>query len=101
MSGAWKRVPAFLPNLTLKLLPLSEAQRSAYEATGFVKDLVFKTTPQATKFDIKKTLEQVYGLRVARVDTVNYQGKKKRSKDALYRRADYKKAYVTLKSSET
>lgn len=49
MGGAWKRVPAFLPNLTLKLMPLSESQRAAFDATGFVKELVFRTTPQATK----------------------------------------------------
>jgi len=46
---SWRRVPAFLPSLTLKLLPLSEAQRAAFETTGFVKELVFRTVPQATK----------------------------------------------------
>ena len=45
----WRRVPTFLPNLPLKLVPLSETQRAAYETTGFVKELVFKTVPQATK----------------------------------------------------
>jgi hypothetical protein len=45
----WRRVPTFLPNLPLKLLPLSETQRAAYDTTGFVKELVFKTVPQATK----------------------------------------------------
>lgn len=49
------------------------------------------------QFDIRAALEQIYGLKVERVNTINYQGKKKRSKDVIYRRPDYKKAYVTLK----
>jgi hypothetical protein len=43
------RLPAFLPNLRLHLLPLSEAQRAAYEATGFIKDLAFRTAPSVSK----------------------------------------------------
>ena len=80
-------------------MPLSEAQKSAYETTGFVKELVFKTVPQATKNEIKNILEGIYGLNVESVRTINYQGKKKRSKDAIYRRPDFKKAYVVLKES--
>lgn len=93
----WKRVPTFLPNLPLQLVPLSESQRAVYEKTGFVKELVFKTVPQATKSDIQSILKGIYGLDVERVTTINYLGKKKRTKDAIYRRADFKKAYVVLK----
>jgi ribosomal protein L23 len=42
-------------------------------------------------------LEGIYGVQVESVKTINYLGKKKRSKDAIYRRADFKKAYVVLK----
>jgi len=49
------------------------------------------------QFDIKRTLEGIYGLEVERVNTINYQGKKKRGRDSFYRRPDFKKAYVTLK----
>lgn len=31
------------------------------------------------------------------VRTLNYEGRKKRGKTGFYRRADYKKVYVTLK----
>jgi ribosomal protein L23 len=99
-SSVWRRVPAFLPNLTLKLVPLSEAQQAVYAKTGFVKELVFKTVPQATKGEIKNILEGVYGLEVEKVKTVNYLGKKKRGRDGFYRRADFKKAYVSLKGPE-
>ncbi len=99
-SSVWRRVPAFLPNLILKLVPLSEAQQAVYAKTGFVKELVFKTVPQATKGEIKNILEGVYGLEVETVKTVNYLGKKKRGRDGFYRRADFKKAYVSLKGPE-
>eukprot|EP00205_Picochlorum_sp_RCC944_P000475 CAMPEP_0182611976 /NCGR_PEP_ID=MMETSP1330-20130603/16230_1 /TAXON_ID=464278 /ORGANISM="Picochlorum sp., Strain RCC944" /LENGTH=386 /DNA_ID=CAMNT_0024831449 /DNA_START=190 /DNA_END=1346 /DNA_ORIENTATION=+ len=99
-SSVWRRVPAFLPNLILKLVPLSEAQQAVYAKTGFVKELVFKTVPQATKGEIKNILEGVYGLEVEKVKTVNYLGKKKRGRDGFYRRADFKKAYVSLKGPE-
>lgn len=97
LAKYWRRVPTFLPNLSLQLFPLTDAQRAVYEKTGFVKELVFKTVPQATKSEIKSTLEGVYGLEIESVKTINYLGKKKRSKDAIYRRPDFKKAYVVLK----
>lgn len=46
---SWRRFPTFLPNFPLKLIPLSEAQQTLYEKTGFLKDLVFKTVPQVNK----------------------------------------------------
>lgn len=39
----------YLPNLVLKPLPLSEAQQQAYEKTGFLRELVFKTAPSVSK----------------------------------------------------
>lgn len=49
MSGGWRRLPAFLPNISLKLLPLSEAEQAAYQQTGRVRELVFKTAPSVSK----------------------------------------------------
>lgn len=50
--------------------------------------------------EIKSILEGLYGVQVESVKTINYLGKKKRSKDAIYRRADFKKAYVVLKDPQ-
>lgn len=41
-------------------------------------------------------LERLYGLPVESVNTVNYEDKKRRSRAAFYRKADYKVAYVKL-----
>eukprot|EP00884_Botryococcus_braunii_P017277 jgi/Botrbrau1/4232/Bobra.0044s0027.1 len=103
---ASKRI-AYLANIPLKLLPFSEAQRKAYEKSGFVETLAFKTLPSVGKFELKQFLEKVYGLSVARVNTLNYEGKKKVARlpgksrrPMFYRTAAYKKAYVYLNSPE-
>ncbi|RMZ53854.1 hypothetical protein APUTEX25_005600, partial [Auxenochlorella protothecoides] len=75
---------AALPNLTLKLYPLSKAQQAIYETTGTVKELVFRTTPKANKAEIKEHLEKVYGLSVEKVNTCNYLGRKKHGKAGFY-----------------
>lgn len=49
MAGAWRRLPAYLPNIVLKPLPLSEAQYAAFEQTGTLKELAFKTAPSVSK----------------------------------------------------
>ena len=61
---------------------------------GFVVDR------SANKVEIKKAVEQMYGVSVVDVNTVNYHGKKKSrftKAGILTGRANhYKKAYVTL-----
>ncbi|KAG7670949.1 hypothetical protein KSW81_004377 [Nannochloris sp. 'desiccata'] len=94
---SWRRFPTFLPNFPLKLIPLSEAQQTLYEKTGFLKDLAFKTLPQVNKAEVKQFLEKAHGLKVESVRTLNVEGKKKRSKTGFYRRVDYKKVFVSLK----
>ncbi|KAL4448468.1 hypothetical protein ABPG75_005687 [Micractinium tetrahymenae] len=93
---SWRRLPAYLPNLVLKPLPLTEVQQQAYEKSGFLRELVFKTAPSVSKVEIKAFLEGVYGLSVAKVNTLNVEGKKKRGKFGYFRRPDYKKAFVVL-----
>ena len=48
------------------------------------------------QIEIKTLLERLYALPVARVATANVEGKKKRSRGGLYRRPDFKLAYVKL-----
>jgi hypothetical protein len=45
----WRRLPAFLPNLRLQLLPLTSAQEEAYSKTGFLREIVLKTAPSVSK----------------------------------------------------
>ena len=61
------------------------------------KKYVFQVAINATKTEIKAAVEEIFGVEVAKVNTVRMQGKVKRT--GAYpagRRAAYKKAVVTL-----
>ncbi|KAK9819255.1 hypothetical protein WJX81_004801 [Elliptochloris bilobata] len=96
----YRRLPTFLVNFPLRLMPFTEKQKKTFEATGHVSEVAFKTIPSVGKLEIKQYLEKVYGLAVAGVRTLNYEGRKKvmqKNGKAFYvRRSDYKKAYVSL-----
>ena len=68
----------------------------AMEATE-EKKYVFQVAVDATKIDIKRAVEQIFGVKVEKVNTINMQGKEKRQ--GAYpagRRASWKKAMVKL-----
>ena len=61
------------------------------------KKYVFQVAIDANKTDIKAAVEDIFGVKVAKVNTVRMQGKVKRT--GAYpagRRAAYKKAIITL-----
>ncbi len=62
---------------------------------------VFRVRPSANKIQIKSAIEAIFKKKVADVNTANYAGKKKRERRADFgRRANWKKAVVTLKAGE-
>ena len=66
------------------------------EATG-TKKYVFEVAPTAGKVEIKNAVEQIFGVKVAKVNTINMDGKAKRTgRFPAGRRPSYKKAIVTL-----
>ena len=61
------------------------------------KKYVFKVAVEATKTEIKAAVEEIFGVKVAKVNTLRQQGKMKRTGAMpAGRRAEYKKAVVTL-----
>ena len=61
------------------------------------KKYVFEVAIDANKTEIKEAVELAFGVKVAKVNTIRMQGKVKRT--GAYpagKRADYKKAIVTL-----
>lgn len=59
----------------------------------------FRTLRKMTKHEIKEYLTKIYDLPVRKVNTMNYEGKRKRvigtsSKIAFYKYKDFKKAVV-------
>ena len=62
--------------------------------------LTFKVAKQASKDDIRNAVEEIFGVKVDHIRTMHYRGKMKRQGRFEGRRADWKKAYVTLKKGE-
>jgi len=64
----------------------------------------FEVDRDANKIDIKKAVEEMYGVKVLDVNTVNYNGKRRSrfTKAGLLsgRSNHYKKAFVTLASED-
>ena len=61
------------------------------------KKYAFYVHPEANKFQIKTAVERLFdGVKVARVNTLNIRGKKKRRGMTVGRTAKTKKAYVFL-----
>lgn len=57
----------------------------------------FVVDPRANKTEIKIAVEQVFNVKVASVNTLNRQGKARRTKFGVGRRKNTKRAIVTLK----
>ena len=58
----------------------------------------FVVAPDANKTEIKLAIEKIFGVKVASVNTLNRQGKTRRTKFGMGKRKDTKRAIVTLKS---
>ncbi|MDI2126890.1 50S ribosomal protein L23 [Yinghuangia seranimata] len=60
----------------------------------------FLVHPDANKTQIKQAVAAVFGVKVKDVNTINRQGKRKRSKTGFGKRKDTKRAIVTLAEGE-
>ena len=60
------------------------------------KKYTFKVAKSANKVEIKKAIEEIFGVKVKSVNTANIDGKLKRQGKTQGYTSDYKKAYVTL-----
>jgi large subunit ribosomal protein L23 len=56
----------------------------------------FKVLPSATKTQVKAAIEKIFGVKVAKVNTLNVRGKIKRMGKTSGKTSAYKKAIVTL-----
>jgi len=83
------------PILTEKQTAISEKFPNRYG---------FRVTPSANKVEIRNAVEQMYGVKVESVNTINYPGKRKSryTKSGVIngKTSAYKKAIVTLKEGE-
>ncbi|SDH53094.1 large subunit ribosomal protein L23 [Sinosporangium album] len=56
----------------------------------------FLVKPTANKTQIKIAVEQIFGVKVTSVNTINRQGKRKRTRHGFGKRPDTKRAIVSL-----
>ena len=61
---------------------------------------VFKVATNATKLEVKRAVELMFGVEVENVSTLNVKGKNKRVGVISGRRKNWKKAYVSLKEGQ-
>ena len=62
------------------------------------KKYAFKVAVDATKPEIAHAVEELFGVKVAAVNTINMKSKPKRLRYAEGRTSEWKKAIVTLKA---
>jgi large subunit ribosomal protein L23 len=60
----------------------------------------FQVHPDANKTQIKIAVEQVFQVKVLDVNTLNREGKRKRTRTGFGRRASQKRAIVTLRAGD-
>ena len=63
--------------------------------------VVFQVAKDATKDEIAAAVEELFKVKVIKVNTLITKGKTKRFKGILGRRSDVKKAIVTLQEGQT
>ena len=85
------------PVVTEKSVLLKEASS---EDKNIGQVLTFRVNTKAGKIAIRKAIEEIFNVKVAKVRTVQYEGKMKKRGRYEGRRASWKKAYVTLKKGE-
>jgi large subunit ribosomal protein L23 len=62
--------------------------------------VLFKVRPDANKIEVKKAVEALFKVKVVKVRMARYLGKVRRIGRNVGRRADWKKAYVTLRQGD-
>jgi len=86
-SNAWRILKS--PHITEKATSL--AAQNKY---------IFKVMPKANKIEIKKAIQDLYGVKVKDVNLINIPKKRRRLGRTEGWRAGYKKAIVTLAEGE-
>ena len=92
--GTWDILKS--PVVTEKSVLLKEGSSEE----GDAQVLTFRVNRKADKDEIRGAVEEIFGVKVNKIRTVNYEGKMKKRGRHEGRRASWKKAYVTLKKGE-
>ena len=78
------------PLLTEKITSIREIKNS----------VAFAVNTRATRIDVRRAVEKIFSVKVASGNIMNVRGKMTRQGRELGKRADWRKAFVTLKEGE-
>ena len=77
---------------------VTEKSSEAYQDRG---EYTFEVHPDANKLAIKQAIEQLFGVKVTGVWTMNQRGKSRRVGKTVGARSNWKKAIVKLREGDT
>ena len=86
--------------MNVKLLREPHLTEKTIGQKEFQNQVTFLVDPVANKIEIKRTVEELFKVSVLKVRTVNMNGKLKRVGRFTGKRADWKKAIITLKEGD-
>ena len=85
-----------MPKEKLYTLIKSPITEQTAQLSETLKQVVFKVDISANKKEIKKAVEKLFNVEVIKVTTSVVKGKTKRNRFGLYKKSDYKKAFVSI-----
>jgi large subunit ribosomal protein L23 len=77
---------------------MTEKTSAAYQDR---QEYTFEVASDANKTAIRAAIEKLFGVKVTGVQTMNCRGKTRRVGQSIGKRANWKKAIVTLKAGDT
>ncbi|MDQ2891258.1 MAG: 50S ribosomal protein L23 [Gemmatimonadota bacterium] len=77
---------------------MTEKTSAAYQDR---QEYTFEVASDASKTAIRAAIEKLFGVKVTGVQTMNCRGKTRRVGQSIGKRANWKKAIVTLKAGDT
>lgn len=80
----------------IKTISMTEKSSALTESNQYA----FIVDPRSTKDDIKRAVEHVFERKVKAVNVMNRKGKTRRNRYGTGRKANWKKAVVTLRDGE-
>jgi len=73
----------------------------SYDLIEFQNKYTFEVDPRANKQEIRRAVEELFDVRVVKVNTMNRQGKRKRYGLHMGKRKDVKRAVVELELGDS
>lgn len=85
----------------MKVLVAPVISEKATRLADRYNQVAFRVVKDATKREVARAVEFLFGVEVEGVQILNVKGKRKRSGPRWGRRPDWRKAYVRLKAGQT